>query len=135
MIRKDLEEINKSRTSRIMYGSQHMGNSYVNNSQNVGQNSVTNRYPMEQYDNGMNGSVFNGSTFDRYANSNKSFTEYTTLNNCPQVQSLAASVAYDNTLGSGEKKNYVYEECKMNFSECCEWYICICNSPKKRRYS
>ena len=95
-----------------MYGSQHSSTSYVNTSQNV-QNSTTNRYvptPNYQDYSSNNSSTFNASTFDTYANSNKNFTEYTTLQNCPQVQSLAASVAYDNC-SSGDKnnnKNYVY---------------------------
>jgi hypothetical protein len=109
MIRKDLEEINKSRTSRIMSSDQHMTNSWVNTSQNVIQNSTsTNRYNMTPYDNGMKSSAYNNpSSYDRYTNDNRSFAEYTTLHNCPQVQSLAASVARDNM--SGDKKSYVYE--------------------------
>lgn len=90
-----------------MYNSQQMNSSYVTTSQNV-QNSITNRYNPGNYHHAES-NPFNGSTFDKYTNSNKSFTEYATLHNCPQVLSLAASVAYDNTM-SGQKGSYVYEE-------------------------
>jgi hypothetical protein len=95
-----------------MYGSQHSASSYVNTSQNA-QNTTTSRYmPPTQY-NYPNSGALNTSTFDRYAHSNKTFTEYKTLQNCPQVQSLAASVAYDNTLSGDKKNNYVYEESEV----------------------
>lgn len=74
-------------------------NSYVNTSQNVSQNIEVHGnidYHLSRSYNQSNGQQVN----------NGGFNGFVTLNNCPQVQSLAASVAYDNS----EKKTYVYQE-------------------------
>lgn len=69
----------------------------MNTSQNVSQNIETHGnidYHLSRSNNQQNNGGFNG---------------FVTLNNCPQVQSLAASVAYDNS----DKKTYVYQESEV----------------------
>jgi hypothetical protein len=73
--------------------------SWVNTSQNVSQNIEN--YGNVDYHVSKSYKQVNG-----YQDNNGGFNGFVTLNNCPQVQSLAASVAYDNS----EKKNYVYQE-------------------------
>lgn len=71
--------------------------SWVNTSQNVCQNS--------QIPNGIDYHL--SRSHNRPANVQQPLTNaYMTLNNCPQVQSLAASLA----MGDSEKKTYVYHE-------------------------
>lgn len=99
MIRKDLEEISKSRTSRIsMSRHENVNNSWVNTSQNMSQkNEIEGNldYHIQRSYQQKSGQMANNGVFNGFM----------TLNNCPQVQSLAASVAYENS----EKKVYIYE--------------------------